>query len=276
MSETLSIIVTCHNKECLIDQVVRSILENTKSQFQLVMVFDGCTDGSEIKVEQVLGKNSSRNLADVRVFHTPDVFETKANNYGMKRADGDTLILVQDDMVICEKGWERRLTHPLATYPNVLSVSARGAHNVTLRRKPALFRYAELDCPDAATRERGLSRDTFAIRDTANRGPLALDAEKVRVLRYLDERFAPYIWDEHDLNLRAYRDYRWIAGCYWIDCLSKPEWGTTRKKNQELFQRTYRRNMNILYRRHRKLITGEKHNEDRSLVFQHGVAEQCG
>ena len=41
----------------------------------------------------------------IKIVHTPDVFETKANNAGLKEAEGDKLIIVQDDMVVKENGW---------------------------------------------------------------------------------------------------------------------------------------------------------------------------
>ena len=34
------------------------------------------------------------------VIETPDVFETKANNAGLKFAEGDYAIIVQDDIIV--------------------------------------------------------------------------------------------------------------------------------------------------------------------------------
>lgn len=45
--DRFSVIVTCHNKEQLIARVLESVLRFTTVNYELVIVFDGCTDNSE-------------------------------------------------------------------------------------------------------------------------------------------------------------------------------------------------------------------------------------
>jgi len=262
MNTKISIILTCHNKENLIGKVLKGIIENTEQQAELVLVFDGCDDNSESICDKIIAENEDSNIIFKKIY-TPDVFETKANNEGMKMASGDYFILVQDDMVIKEKGWDIRILKPFNQYSDIISITSNTAHNIKAVKSRFLRKYTGLDCPDQVSRLNGLSRNIFSIRDTANRGPLALDAKKVRELNYLDEAFAPYNWDEHDLNLRAYNQHKWVSGCYWIDYESKEEWGTTKNKNKNIYTLSYEKNSALLYKRHFKLIDGNKHNEER-------------
>lgn len=266
MNNSISIIVTCHNKDNLIGNVIQSIIMNTSNSAELIIVFDGCTDNSEKIVDDII-KTGLRNISSVKKIYTPDVFETKANNIGMKIANGNIFILVQDDMVITEKNWDIRIIKPIITFNDVISVTAKTAHNIKVIKSRFRKRYVALDFSDLVHGQYGcISREHFFIRDTANRGPLALDAKKVRELNFLDEKFAPYNWDEHDLNLRAYSAHKWVSGCYWVKFRSDENWGTTRNKNKEIFTASYSRNARLLYSRHKKLIEGNKHNEERFLA----------
>lgn len=261
MNKNLSIILTCHNKENLIGRVLKSIITNTSQPAELIVVLDGCTDNSEAIVDATVAEGLGQ-LSTFKKIYTPDVFETKANNAGMKVASGDYFILVQDDMVIHEKNWDTRILKPFFKFDDVISVTSKTAHNIEAF-KSFFGKYVALDCTEPINRELGLARNIFAIRDSANRGPLALDAGKVRKLNYLDEEFAPYNWDEHDLNLRAYTEFRWVSGCYWIDYESREDWGTTKNKNKDLYTNSFNRNSALIYEKHKKLINGKKHNEDR-------------
>ena len=113
-----------------------------------------------------------------------------------------------------------------------------------------------------------ISRDTFAIRDTVNRGPLLLKHDILQKLDYLDEDFSPQDMDDHDLCFRAYKELGLLAGCYWLDIVSEHSWGGTRPNGHTpapwLFN-AHHKNTKIVWQRHADLITGPKHNENRSL-----------
>ena len=94
-----SIILTVHNKGWLIDKVIQGIKDNTVGEYELMVVVDGCTDNSEEVV-----RNNVQDLKNYTVLFAPNVFETKANNIGLREAVGDKVIIVQDDMIIKEFG----------------------------------------------------------------------------------------------------------------------------------------------------------------------------
>lgn len=248
----ISIILTVHNKEFLIDRVVKSIVDNTTSQgAELIVVFDGCSDNSE-KIVNGIDKG---NLIYKRVY-MPDVFETMSNNAGMKMATGDYFILVQDDMVIEEKGWDERLLKPFI-FDDVFAVSARAGHNFSRRD-------SQLEHITSFVDKRTANRDTFYIRNSVNRGPLAFRKSMIVELGYLDEIYAPYTWDEHDVCYRAYEKHGWKSGLYLIDYISEPNWGSTRNKSVGVFYWAYKKNADIFYERHKEYLE-ENHNEERKI-----------
>ena len=88
-----SIILTVHNKGWLIDKVIQNIYKNTVGSYELIDVLDGCTDNSE----EIVLENIDR---DATVLYAANVFETTANNIGLRRAIGEKVIIVQDDMAV--------------------------------------------------------------------------------------------------------------------------------------------------------------------------------
>ena len=117
-----SIILTVHNKGWLIDKVIQNIHKNTVGSYELIIVLDGCTDNSE----EVVLENVHR---DATILYAANVFETTANNIGLRRATGEKVIIVQDDMVITEEGWNKRLQKPFDRFDDVFAVTARMSHN---------------------------------------------------------------------------------------------------------------------------------------------------
>ena len=86
-----SIILTVHNKGWLIDKVIHGIKDNTVGEYELIVVVDGCTDNSEEVV-----KNSVQDIKNYTVLFADNVFETKANNMGLKQAVGLSLIHISE------------------------------------------------------------------------------------------------------------------------------------------------------------------------------------
>lgn len=269
--KSTSIILTIHNKEVLARQVVTAILQNASPAVrELIIIFDGCTDRSE---EYAMAAISGQSR-DIKVIieYAPDVFETRANNIGLKKSTCDYSLLIQDDMVMQEPDFDLRLLKPLVSFSDCFAASGRAAHNdiialakrhklkdyLTSRRETVIF-------TDLIGRENNLGRNVFGVRDVVNRGPLMLDNMRLEQLNYLDDAFAPYIYDDHDVCLRAFRQFGWVCGSYVIDYQSENEWGSTRQKNAHIYRTALRKNEQLLIERYRDLLTGLKHNENRLL-----------
>ena len=127
---TDSIILTVHNQENVIKDVLAGIENNTKGYYELIIVLDGCTDGTEKAVFDYMGDSS---LAEKTIFkYTDNIYENRANTIGMKEAIGKYVTIVQDDQVINEEGWNVRMHKPFKAFDDVFAVTARTAHNLIL------------------------------------------------------------------------------------------------------------------------------------------------
>lgn len=281
MKTSVSLILTVHDKEFLIEQVVSGLIENASTAVrELIVVFDGCNDASEAKFDNYV-KTSSRADIDIVKLHTPDVWETKANNVGLKQSTCEYSIIIQDDMVVTERDFDSRLKKPFHAFEDVFAVTARTAHNDVIKD-------GELWYTDRIGREnpRGAKepkwikklkktfhyksrprRELFGVRDVVNRGPLMLDNERLHALGYLDEAFAPLDLDDHDLCFRAYKKHGWVCGSYVIGYDSDLDWGQTRSnpKSHQVWLESHRKNARILMERHSAAMLGSKHNENRVL-----------
>lgn len=234
-----------------------AILELTTEVWELVIVLDDCQDGSEGIVvglvneviaspvqQQPYNGNSLRahryfSLKRIVVIkQETSVFETTANNIGMRASLGQFFILVQDDMLVRERGWNTLMAEPARLWDDVLAVSGRCAEGGV---------YSDLGkwswwwskqkqvgsaCPSAEIDEgsdRILQQCIFRIRDTCNRGPLLLDAKRVMDLGYFDELNFWQGDDDHDLCTRGYMQHRWKCGLLDVDFVSPLHLGASRK-----------------------------------------------
>jgi hypothetical protein len=131
-------------------------------------------------------------------------------------------------MEILEKNWDRRLIQPFLHFNDIFAVTSRSA--LQMDRNGHFFNIVEgpvgHNCFD---KNNNTSRDIFYINQMVNRGPLLMDLEKVKILNYLDETLPGLLAaDDHDLCVKAFLNYGWKCGSYWIQYNSPLEWGSTR------------------------------------------------
>lgn len=272
---SFSIVLTVHNKDWLIEQQLTSLKNTITDSIELNIVFDGCTDNSYTKFLSWCDNNTDfTKKHKINTFFAPNVFETKANNIGLKASTNDHVVIVQDDMVLIEKDWLNRMKKPFEA-TDVFSVTARTAHDwIYNPNNKHEFLTENLDncwCDilihNNHANKNTIDRETFAVRDSANRGPLMLCHRTLQKLNYLDEEFSPQDMDDHDLSYRAYKELGKVAGCYWIDFISNDNWGGTRISGAPApwLLRAQHKNTKIVWKRHKDLILGKKHSHDRVL-----------
>ena len=273
-----SLILTVHNKDFILLQVLESIKKYTTKNYELIVVLDGCSDASESILDNFIGEN--KNLK-IKKIYTPDVFETKANNAGLKEAVGDKVIIIQDDMIINEDDWNIRLQKPFDEFNDVFAVTASSTFNYRFNQsskhiqlKPEIDREIG-DCwSDIFTyeshinRSQGLSRNIFAVRNNVCRGPLMIDHSDLVKLNYFDEIFEPQDQDDADLCYRAFKELGKVVGAYWIDYISDISWGGTRPDGNNpasWLLKAHHKNTRIVFDRHRDIIFNENHDQNRVL-----------
>jgi len=152
------------------------------------------------------------------------LYEPAADALGLRLASAGLVALAQVDTRLRAPGWFEALRAPLDARGDVVAVSARDAHQWWSRddcgrawASPAAAaayfadprRHARKAC---AVKGADLPPGAFAVRDTANRGPLLLRKRYVDALGGLDDACFFDGGDEHDLFARAFVERGWVVG----------------------------------------------------------------
>ncbi len=217
-----TIILTVHNKEKTILRILTNLVDNlSQSTIKIVIILDGCTDNTEIQINKFL-KIQKTNL-DFELIFTKDIWETKANNVGLRNVITEYATIVQDDMLIMQKNWDATLLNYLKKF-NLFSISGRAAHEFGFNNNQFIVK-------NISGREYPFSNKNifgkvigkivsifkpywiykyfrfFSIRLVANRGPLIIDMKIAKQLNFFDESFAPFELDDVDLCCRAFKEF---------------------------------------------------------------------
>ena len=93
-SPTFSIIVPVYNRRQEVEELVKSLDDQTENDFELIIVEDGSTE----TCEEVC--NQSGRKYQIKYYHKDNEGRSIARNYGMERADGDFFIFVDSDCIL--------------------------------------------------------------------------------------------------------------------------------------------------------------------------------
>ena len=88
----ISVVVTVYNLEKYVEQCLDSIIAQTYSNLEIIVVDDGSTDGSSVILDDYLDKDNR-----VSIYHKDNEGLVKARQYGVKRATGDYVTFVDGD-----------------------------------------------------------------------------------------------------------------------------------------------------------------------------------
>jgi len=258
----ISIILTIHDKDFILEKIINGLLntvsENVK---EYIFVLDGCSDNSLHIVKQMINDIKVKSI----IIETPDVYETRANNAGLKIATQPYVIIVQDDQLLMEKNWDTRLLRPFLEFNDIFAITARTSCSmdiygnwVDIIEGPVGYNYGKSS---------NTSRNHVYIGQVVNRGPLMIHSEKLKILGYFDETMPGLQGcDDANLCLKAYIEYNWRCGCYWIGYNSPLEWGSTRVgKNIEKLEKDNSINEKEFLKRYYNIIKSWSSNEIRFL-----------
>lgn len=87
-----SIVIPLYNKELSIIDTIQSVLNQDFKEFEIVVVNDGSTDSSALKVESTFGKDSR-----IRLIHQVNQGVSVARNRGIKEADREWIVFLDAD-----------------------------------------------------------------------------------------------------------------------------------------------------------------------------------
>jgi glycosyltransferase involved in cell wall biosynthesis len=212
-----SVIIPVYNQENIIVENIKSIINNTLNNFEIIIILDFCFDNTEKYLINFLDNynNEINNLIQIKIFKNENkpLFEAACDNIGFKNSIGDYCLEIQADMKMTQKGYNIHLTKPFLKFDNVIAVSGRCAHN--LFRGGGIGKLG-MDI-EKSIDELNINKNKFYVFETCNRGPLLLERKKLEELNYLNE--IDYFLDDsdHDLMARAYLEKKYICGYVPID-----------------------------------------------------------
>lgn len=172
---------------------------------ELHVIFDGCEDRTEQKVRDFFQEGRGY---PVTFEVTPNLFEVKTNNIGLKQSTGKYCLILQDDNFLYD-------SHILFEATSFLDKTARAAilgclagvnfyprgHRVAGPGQIAMTDNETYWRQDAAT-DPALATKFFQV-DACMRGPLVVRRDFLEDHGYLDEVYAPLYMDDMDLGFRA-------------------------------------------------------------------------
>ena len=92
-----SVVIPVYNSEKYLERCFSSVCKQTYSQFEVILVDDGSTDGSASICDMYATLD-----AKFHAFHTPNQGQAAARLYGMHRAHGDWILFLDSDDYWCE------------------------------------------------------------------------------------------------------------------------------------------------------------------------------
>ncbi len=258
-----SILLTIHNKENLIVDVLDGIFKNAVEKFEIIICLDGCIDKTSEIVLRYLYDTRCKNLVHFNVLRADNVFETRANNMCARTSRGEYVIIVQDDCIIRDYGFDERILRPMRTWDDIFAVTGRCAHNwqfnpnsKDINSQPHGREWCDILEHVNHANVSSIPRDVFAIRDSCNRGPLAINRKEFEEMGYFSEEIFLQDMDDHLLMNDAWVKLGKKVGYYGINFESKDEWGGTRENGQPKKWLLEANNLNsrIFYNRHKETI----------------------
>ena len=258
----ISIILTIHNKSNLIEKIINGLVSTVSNNVQeYIFVIDGCTDNSL----EIVSRISKTIKVKCIIIETANLYETRANNVGLKNATQPYVVIIQDDMLLMEQNWDKRLLKPFLEFNDIFAITARTSCRMNINGEWCNIIEGPVGCNYG--KESKISRDYVYIDQVVNRGPLMFDNKKLEILGYFDETL-PGVQgcDDCILCLEAYIKYKWRCGCYWIGYYSPLEWGSTRTgKNTAFLNNANILNEKEFLKRYYPIISSWNANETRFL-----------
>jgi glycosyltransferase involved in cell wall biosynthesis len=258
-SPQFNYIITIHNKEDLIEQVIMSILACCRDNSHIYAVLDGCTDKTEAIIDGVVEKFANVPITKI---YTPDVHEILSINAGLRVANQEGIgynIILQDDVLLADFMLEKKVVDLYEwAGPQLGLVSFRhGANfiaNVAMSSSGIpLQDYVENAYGHGSSKAQVLLPGQFSYRAVCIKSPICIPCHLIRTVGMMEERLAPYMLDDVDYSIRCLRaGFR--NAVFAVRFVSDIKWGGTRVTPHPNMGKISERNMYNILKWHRDFL----------------------
>lgn len=92
LENKVSVIIPAYNAEKYIERSVKSVLSQTYTNLEIILVDDGATDSTGMICDELASKDSK-----IKVFHKKNGGMSDARNFGINEASGDYICFLDAD-----------------------------------------------------------------------------------------------------------------------------------------------------------------------------------
>ena len=121
----VSVIIPVFNKERIICNMLDNLIASLTTNYELILIDDASDDNSKEIITNYL---KNKNVKHVFISTSVPIFETACDNLGFFIAEGFYLLEIQSDMIIHDKGFDKRMIDALNNN-KFSSVSGRSCHS---------------------------------------------------------------------------------------------------------------------------------------------------
>lgn len=244
-------IITIHNKENMIEQVIKHVLMCCRDNSHVYPVLDGCTDNTEKIVDGIIDRFSGVPITKV---YTLDVHELLSINAGLKAAcqEGEGYnIILQDDVLLLDTNLEDKVHRLYQWAGSKLGyVSFRMGANFTKdaanSKDPVPYtNYVENAYGHGIRNAEMLPLGHLAYRTVPIKSPVCLPFKIVREIGMFNEKLAPYGHDDPELAIRTIKA-GYHNAVFSVKFGSDLKWGGTRTTAHPELNSIIKRNMNYI------------------------------
>ena len=126
----VSVVVPVHNQEKNIQKHLQSIVDRMYYPFELWLVNDASKDRTEDEIMDFIRKVKKSKMTSISYYKTCwPWYETKCDDFAIRKSVGKYIIEIQSDMLISEKNFDKKLIDALETEESLFAISARGTCN---------------------------------------------------------------------------------------------------------------------------------------------------
>lgn len=239
MNYTFNYIITIHNKENLIADVLCGIKRCAGNGSKIYPVLDGCTDNTEKVIDQFQKENPELIIHKI---YENDVHELKAINAALRHISHDdehqVNVILQDDVVLNDSLLEFHLESLFRKFNNQLGIiSLRHGGDLSsflLKKESSIFpikNYVETIFGHGVSGNlRDLEEGCFMFKEIAIKSPICISSYLIKNIGLADEIYQP--WDDiaycYQSLKKGFRN-----GVLSISFISEEGWGSMRTKKQQ-------------------------------------------
>lgn len=236
---TFNYIITIHNKENLIADVLGGIKKCAGNSSKIYPVLDGCTDNTEKIIDQFQKENPE--IVIHKIFEN-DVHELKAINTALRHIQHNdefqVNIILQDDVVLNDSSLEIHLESLFRKFNNKLGIiSLRHGGDLSsflLKKESCIFpikNYVETEFGHSVSGNlRDLEEGCFMFKEIAIKSPICVPSYLIKNIGLVDEIYEP--WDDIAYCYQSLKN-GFKNGVFSISFISEQGWGSMRTKKQQ-------------------------------------------